>query len=282
MIFFEKSSLFLPWKIPFQIKDDAAKSILVPRISRIVQISLDFARPLYTPFLDIDRTRPHFLGYAPPPAVAAAAAAGPRHCAIERTSERPIFASIITFTGVCSAPPAASNHTPLRLYEIAQWRMPRRESSKWLMLGRWIRAHVLIPRHNGLNDSTAAAQRAPTRSSFSRRHDEESGGVSFVRHLLSIEVELEFSTLLLLTDYCSPFSLFNFAPPDLSSRSSLFFFFLFSFLFRWSFAFFGSGWLVAVFQSFERTFVSLRLRSLIFFLYHTDIPNRKIIKFHKL
>lgn len=81
------------------------------------------------------------------------------------------------------------------------------------MLGRWIRAHVLIPRHNGLNDSTAAAQRAPTRSSFSRRHDEESGGVSFVRHLLSIEVELEFSTLLLLTDYCSPFSLFNFAPP---------------------------------------------------------------------
>lgn len=199
---------------------------------RGLQISLDFARPLYT--LSRYRSNTIFLGYAPPPA------AGPRHCAIER----PIFASIIAFAGVCSAPPAAGNHTPLRLYEIAQWRMPPTESSKWLMLGRWIRAHVLIPRHNGLNDSTAARFDAVRRGP--RRHDEESGGVSFVRHLLSNEMELEFSTLLLLTDYWPPFSLFNFAPGPLFC----FFFFLF-FLFRWSFGFFGSRWLVTVFQLFQ-------------------------------
>lgn len=199
---------------------------------RGLQISLDFARPLYT--LSRYRSNTIFLGYAPPPA------AGPRHCAIER----PIFASIIAFAGVCSAPPAAGNHTPLRLYEAAQWRMPPRESSKWLMLGRWIRAHVLIPRHNGLNDSTAARFDAVRRGP--RRHDEESGGVSFVRHLLSNEMELEFSTLLLLTDYWPPFSLFNFAPGPLFC----FFFFLF-FLFRWSFGFFGSRWLVTVFQLFQ-------------------------------
>lgn len=60
-----------------------------------------------------------------------------------------------------------------------------------------------------------------------RRHDEESGGVSFVRHLLSNEMELEFSTLLLLTDYWPPFSLFNFAPGPISSASFSFFFFFF-------------------------------------------------------
>lgn len=180
---------------------------------RGLQISLDFARPLYT--LSRYRSNTIFLGYAPPPA------AGPRHCAIER----PIFASIIAFAGVCSAPPAAGNHTPLRLYEIAQWRMPPTESSKWLMLGRWIRAHVLIPRHNGLNDSTAARFDAVRRGP--RRHDEESGGVSFVRHLLSNEMELEFSTLLLLTDYWPPFSLFNFAPGPISSASFSFLFFFF-------------------------------------------------------
>lgn len=177
---------------------------------RGLQISLDFARPLYT--LSRYRSNTIFLGYAPPPA------AGPRHCAIER----PIFASIIAFAGVCSAPPAAGNHTPLRLYEIAQWRMPPTESSKWLMLGRWIRAHVLIPRHNGLNDSTAARFDAVRRGP--RRHDEESGGVSFVRHLLSNEMELEFSTL---TDYWPPFSLFNFAPGPISSASFSFLFFFF-------------------------------------------------------
>lgn len=81
------------------------------------------------------------------------------------------------------------------------------------------------------------------------------------------EMELEFSTLLLLTDYRPPFPLFNFA---LSSRSCFFFSLSLSFFFSsMKFRFLRIGMTrTSLFQLFERT--GLRLRSLIFFLYHTD------------